>query len=154
MNIAKLINWKLFWILLLASIFANIAVLPYASSLVMLRTAELPFSLPVAILLQMIQATIFFAIAIFIGLFLAQKVGLGVPLIEDWVKGEAIKDRLEAIVKLALGLGVMLGISLFVLDRFVFSIFVEPISALQATPPLWQRFSASFYGGIAEEIGL
>jgi len=154
MKKTKLINWKLFWILLLASIFANIAVLPYTLSLGSLLTTKLPFPLPVAILIQIIQTTIFFAVAIFIGLFLGKKVGLGVPIIEDWLKGESIKNRLKSILKLSSVLGVLVGILVFILDRFLFSIFVEPVTAFQATPPLWQRFFASFYGGIGEEIAM
>jgi len=58
------IDKKLFVILLAASIFANKTVLPYASSLGLLRTAELPIPFPIAILIQIIQATLFSSIAL------------------------------------------------------------------------------------------
>ena len=44
--------------------------------------------------------------------------------------------------------------SIFFLDRFAFAVFIEPITASQADPPLWQRFLASIYGGIGEEIAM
>lgn len=154
MNITKLINWKLFWILLSASIFATIAVLPYILSLKGLLPAELPFPLSVVILFQVIQAAIFFAIMIFVGLFLGKKVGLGAPIIEDWLKGESVKNKLNSILKLSCVLGIIVGILLFILDRFVFAIFVESIGALQAVPSWWRRMLACFYGGIGEEMAM
>lgn len=154
MNVRKLINWKLFLILLPASVVANMAVLPYALSLGALRTKELPVPLSVAILVQVIQATIFFAVAIFFGLFLGRKVGLGAPFIESWITGKSWPGRLRVTAEAAIILGVAAGMSIFVLDRFIFSIFVEPITAFQEAGPLWQRFLASFYGGVGEEIGM
>ena len=154
MNVRKLINWKLFLILLPASVVANMAVLPYALSLGALRTKELPVPLPVAILVQIVQSAVFFAIAIFLGLLLGRKVGLGAPFIESWITGENRRNRLVRALKAAIVLGVLAGISIFVLDRFIFSIFVEPITAFQEAGPLWQRFLASFYGGVGEEIGM
>ncbi len=148
------VNKKLFLLLLIASIFANIAVLPYASSLGLLRTAELPIPFPIAILIQIIQASLFFSIAIFFGLFLGKKVGLGAPIIEDWLNRESVKDRLKPVLITSIVLGLLVGILLFVLDRFAFAVFVEPVTASQAEPPLWQRFLVCFYGGIGEEIAM
>ncbi|MHC4585000.1 MAG: CPBP family intramembrane glutamic endopeptidase [Planctomycetota bacterium] len=146
------VNKRLFLILLLACILANIAVLPYASSLGLLRTAELPIPFPIAILVLIIQSTLFSSIAIFVGLFLGNKVGLGAPIIEDWLKAESSENRLRPILKVSIGLGILVGISLFILDRFAFAIIVEPVTASQAEAPLWQRFLVSFYGGIGEEV--
>lgn len=148
------VNRRLFFILFVAAIFANIAVLPYAFSLAFMRTTELPVQLPVAVLVQITQAVVFFAAAIFIGLFLGRKVGLGVPLLEAWLKAEPAKDQFISILKISILLGVLIGVSLFILDRYIFAIFIEPVTAAQAEPPVWQRFLVSFYGGIGEEIGM
>ncbi|MFC1633399.1 CPBP family intramembrane glutamic endopeptidase [Planctomycetota bacterium] len=152
MNVKRLIPWKLFLVLFLASIAANIAVLPYAFSLDVVRVEELPVPLPVAVLIQIVQATIFFAVAVFFGLLLGRKVGLGAPFLESWITGEKTEIGFGPILKVAAILGIAAGVSIFVLDRFVFSIFVEPITAFQETPPIWTRLLASFYGGIGEEI--
>ena len=139
MNVKRLINWKLFLILLLAGIVANIAVLPYAFSLGVVRVQEIPIPLPVAILIQIVQATIFFAVAIFFGLLLGRKVGLGTPFMESWLTGEKAKIRFARILRISVFLGIIVGAAIFVLDRFIFSIFVEPITAFQETPPIWTR---------------
>ena len=154
MNVKRLIHWKLFLILLVASIVANIAVLPYAFSLDVVRLEELPVPLPVAVLIQIGQATVFFAVAVFFGLLLGKKVRLGAPFIESWLTHEQKKVRFGPIVKIAAILGIVIGVVIFALDRFAFSIFVEPITAFQETPPIWTRLLASFYGGIAEEIAM
>lgn len=145
---------KLFLILLSSSIVANIAVLPYAFSLGIVRVPELPVSLPVAVLIQIVQATIFCALAIFFGLFLGKKVGLGVPFIESWLMGEKATVRFWPIVKIATILGIVIGSAIFILDRFIFSFFVEPITAFQEAPPIWTRLLACLYGGVAEEIAM
>jgi len=146
------VNKRLFLILLLGSVLANIAVLPYASSLGLLRIEELPIPFPIAILVLIIQSALFSSIAIFIGLFLGKKVGLGAPIIEDWLKAESLENRLRPILKVSIVLGILVGISLFILDRFAFALLVEPVTASQAEAPLWQRFLVSFYGGICEEV--
>lgn len=154
MNVKKLIHWKLFLVLLLASIVASIAVLPYALSLGLLRVEELLVPLPVAVLIQIVQATVFFAVAIFIGLLLGKKVGLGAPFIESWITGEKAKVGFGPIVRLSIFLGIAVGTTIFVLDRFIFSIVVEPITVFQEAPPIWTRLLVSFYGGVGEEIAM
>ena len=144
------VNKKLFLILLLACILSNIAMLPYASSLGLLRIEELPIPLPVAIFVLIMQSAIFFSIAIFVGLILGKKVGLGAPIIEGWITGKSIE--LRSILKISIVLGVLAGVSLFVLDRFAFGYFIEPVTAFQDKTPLWQRILVSFYGGIGEEV--
>lgn len=154
MNVKRFINWKLFSVLLSVSIIANIAILPYAFSLDVVHTKELPVPLPVAVLIQITQATIFFAVAIFFGLLLGKKVGLGAPFIESWLTSEKAKVEPGPILRIAALLGIVVGAAIFVLDRFIFSIFVEPITAFQETPPIWTRLLASFYGGVGEEIAM
>ncbi len=146
------VNKKLFLILLLACILANIAVLPYASSLGLLRIKELPIPFPIAILVLIIQSALFSSIAIFVGLFLGKKVSLGAPVIENCIEAESLENRLRPILKIPIILGIVVGIILFILDRFAFALFVEPVTASQAEAPLWQRFLVSFYGGICEEV--
>jgi membrane protease YdiL (CAAX protease family) len=148
------VNLKLFLILFIASILADISIIPYALSLDLMRTTELPIPLPVAILAQILQATVFFLIAIFVGLFLGKKVGLGAPLLEGWLGKESVNERFKSILKISIFLGVLLGIFIFFLDRVAFAFFIEPITVFQTKPPLWQLLLASLYGGINEEIGM
>jgi len=61
-----LINWKVFFILWIASILATIAVLPYSLELQSsaVNTAQLPLPLPVIITVQIIQNAVLVAILI------------------------------------------------------------------------------------------
>lgn len=150
------INRKLFLILWMASIFGLIAILPYVFTL----QGGVPENLPVPFYLliagQIIQNAVIFAITIFIGLKLAKKVGLGLPILEGWLEGRKIKNDLKSIRGISIGLGVLAGVLIMGLD-YIFSLMGVTISVAQAssiTPPAWQGFLASFYGGINEEIML
>jgi len=149
------VNKKLFFILLVLSVLATIAALPYILSLSAISGEQLP-PLPFPILLSamIVHATIFFSVAIFAGLFFGNKVGLGAPVIESWLRAESVKEQFKSILKVSIFLGVLVGASIFILDRYIFAMFIEPITASQAEPPLWQRFLVSFYGGIGEEIAM
>ena len=147
------VNRKLFLILLFAGILAYFALIPYIMSLSVVSKEQLPpVPFPILISAMIAQAIVLFSIAIFTGLFLGKKVGLGAPILEGWLNSETVKKQFRSILKISIILGVLVGICLFFLDRIVFAFFIEPITAFQAKPPLWQRFLVSFYGGINEEI--
>ena len=146
-------NWKLFIILLIASIFGVIAVIPYDLTLQGTLLQNLP-PLYIVLIATIIQNAVIFAIPIFIGLNLAKKVGLGLPILEGWLEGREVKSYLKSILSISIGLGILAGIlitgldSLFALAGITTNIAV----AGQIYPPAWQGFLASFYGGINEEI--
>ena len=147
-------NWKLFIILLLASIFGFLAVLPYTLTLEGNLLQNLQVPLYVLLTGQAIQNIILFAFAIFAGLFFAGKVGLGLPILEGWLEGRKVKDNLKSILGISIGLGVLAGFLIIGLD-FLFSLAGVTLSVAnisQINPPAWQGFLASFYGGINEEI--
>jgi len=149
------VNRKLFLILLVSSILAYFALIPYIMSLSMVSKEQLPpVPFPILISAMIAQAIVLFSIAIFTGLFLGKKVGLGAPILEGWLNSETVKARFWPILKISTFLGVLVGISLFFLDRVAFAFFIEPITEFQAKPPLWQRFLVSFYAGIGEEIAM
>ena len=147
-------NWKLFIILLIASIFGTIAVLPYTLTIQGSLLQNLPVPLYVFLASQIIQNTILFAFAIFIGLFLAKKVGFSLPVLEGWLEGREVKSYLKSILGISIGLGILAGILIIGLD-YLFSFAGVTINVTQAgqiNPPAWQGFLSSFYGGINEEI--
>ncbi len=158
----KTINWKVFWILLIAAITATILLLPYAmevqSSAVDLT--KLPMPLPLVITLQIVQNAILFAIAIFGGLFFAGRVGLGMPILDSLTRRESAADKVRAILPLSIILGVLstlvvLGLEFFYFQPAMMRELGETASALNlqtSQPAAWKGFLASFYGGIAEEI--
>jgi membrane protease YdiL (CAAX protease family) len=148
-------NRKLFLILWMASIFGVIAILPYIFTLQggVPENSQIPiYQLIVG---QIIQNALIFAIAIFIGLKLAKKVGFGLPILEGWLEGRKIKSDLKSILGISIGLGLLAGVLIVGLD-YLFSLMGVTINVAQASinPPVWQGFLASFYGGINEEIML
>jgi hypothetical protein len=147
-------NWKMFIILLVASIFGVLAVLPYTFTLQGGLPQNLPLPVYVLILAQIIQNALIFGVAIFIGLHLAKKVGLGLPILEGWLEGREVKSYLKSILGISIGLGLLAGVLIVGLD-YLFALTGVNINVVQAgplTPPAWQGFLASFYGGINEEI--
>lgn len=97
-------NWKLFIILLIASIFGTIAVFPYTLTLEGSVLQNLQVPLYVFLTCQIIQTTIMFAVVILIGLFLAKKVDLGLPILEGWLEGREVKGYLKSILGISIGL--------------------------------------------------
>jgi len=144
---------KLFLILLIACIFGTIAVLPYTLTLQGELLQNLPVPLYVLLAAQLIQSVVLFGIAIFVGLHLAKKVGLGLPILEGWLEGREVKSYLRSILGISIGLGILGGILIIGLD-ILFSFAGVSINLTQASinPPAWQGFLASFYGGINEEV--
>lgn len=150
MDIKRLINWKLYFILLAASILSVIAVIPYALTLQgeILKTVDLP--LPLLLLISIIQNTVLFGVLIFIGLKLTKITGLGLPILESYIDKSSTDINLKSIFKISVLLGVITGIVIIILDSLFTKIGVD--MADQVSFPLWQGFLASFYGGISEEI--
>lgn len=160
-----LINWKVFFILWIAALLATLALLPYALELQsgLLAQLDLPIPLPALIAIQTLQNGILFAILIFIGLILMQRIGLSTPLLDSVTKGESVSGTLRSILPVSIGLGVMASLLIIVLDRYAFQPALikelgdkaaELALTPTAQPAAWKGFLASFYGGIAEEIQL
>jgi membrane protease YdiL (CAAX protease family) len=157
-----LINWKVFFILWIASILSVIAILPYSLSLQSgtLQNLKLPIPLPLVITLQVIQNAILFAILIFAGMFFASRVGLGTPILDSVTRGESVADKVRAILPLTVILGVIgtlivLGLEIFYFQPALLKEFGNTANALNlqtSQPAAWKGFLASFYGGIAEEV--
>ena len=155
-------NWRLLGILVVAVLLSVILITPYSLSLQSntLATAKLPLPLPILLPLQWLQTTILYGILAAIGLFIANRIGLGAPFLESWLAGKPEWDRVRKFAIPAIIGGVLAAIAIIVLDAVVFS---PPLSAelkrlgtnvslSSITPPAWDGFLASFYGGITEEI--
>ena len=146
------VNKKMFLLLLAAGVFGCIAVLPYVWSLGLIPEDKLPAPKSVLALAQIVQSVVMLSVAVFLGLYLGRKVGLGAPYLEDRLTGESVHDGFKSVLITSVVLGVIAGGLVFFLDRVVFAVYIEPVTASQAKPALWQRFLASFYGGICEEL--
>jgi len=148
-------NWKLFWVVFGMSTFGLFMVIPYALSL--LPTA--PTGSTGLILLQMGINALIYGVLAMAGLFMAGKLGLGLPFIEGWLKKETLGRSFGWIALLAVLIGLVGGGVIILIDSVFFSPHMEkllsgvnfdPVQSLQ--PPAWKGLMASFEGGITEEV--
>lgn len=144
----KLINWKLFFILLVASVTTGLMALPYVLGLM---PEHLPVSTFVLVVATLIQTTILFSVAIFVGLALAKRVGFGLPIVEGLLKGERVGGYFRSIIWLSIGLGVLASV-LIILSSFLFGDLSLEFVEAGISVATWKAFLVSFYGGIAEEV--
>ncbi|TGC09515.1 CPBP family glutamic-type intramembrane protease [Methanolobus halotolerans] len=152
MDAKNIVDQKIFWLLFMAAEFSMIAAVPYAVSISGDAIYDFGVSLPMILATQFAQGTGLLIVSILTGIFLGKKIGLGTPVLESLFEGRGLPASFHSTVKLSVILGVFAGTLIFVTDRFVFSIFVEPLTVFLASPLLWQRFLYSFYAGIVEEI--
>lgn len=155
-------NWRLFLALWLASLVGIAAVIPASLTLQasLLARAELPFALEVLLALNIAQNAVLFAIATALGLFLAQRVGLGAPILEAFFEGRKVEAHLRAILAPSIGLGVASALIIIALELLVFvpalrgeiGELAQPLTPTGVRLPAWQGLLGSLYGGINEEI--
>ena len=141
------INWKLFFLLLILSIVTILLVLPYSLAL----TGKQNELTPVLLLLSVAQNLVLFAVAIFFGLILSSKIGMGSPILEGLLAKTNQTEKLKSILAPSIGLGVLGGILIILLSLPFQSLSIEMLEAEKAVAT-WKAFLASFYGGIGEEI--
>jgi hypothetical protein len=158
----KPFNWKIFFILLAASIVGVVAVIPYSLALQNLNLSELNLPIPVWLLipLQVLQNAIMFAIAIGIGLLAANRVGLGLPVLEARLQSESVSGMIKPFLLPSILLGIVGSVLVILLDLLLFNPLLAAELGDKATtltqpamqPVAWKGLLASFYGGINEEL--
>jgi membrane protease YdiL (CAAX protease family) len=158
----KPFNWKIFLILWALVIVGVIAVIPYSLELQgsALEELDIPLSLPALIAIQVIQSALLFGLLIAAGLFFANRIGLGVPILEARVRGEEVMSRVRAILPVSILLGVISALLIIGLDLAVFQPALlrelgdsaDALALQNVQPEAWKGFLASFYGGIVEEV--
>jgi hypothetical protein len=156
-------NWRLFFLLWVASVISVVLSLPYQLAMI---PASLSSKLPPLYLLlplSVAQGAIFLGVMTLAGLFFANRIGLSAPILEAWMNGQRIRTKLRSIVVPSILVGVLGTLLILALELTVFQPAVRhqnPASAsalrvqLWIQPPAWKGLLASFYGGIDEEIQL
>lgn len=137
---------KISFILWIASIISTLLVLPYVYNIQHEILVKAGVTIPYLILLALIQGIVFFGIASFFGIILAEKTGFRLPLLTSWLDHKKINFKKTFWLSIILGL--LAGIIIFLFDKFI---FLESIFSFTDVQP-WAGFLASFYGGIAEEV--
>jgi hypothetical protein len=174
----KPFNWKIFAILVVAATLGLIAVIPYSLALqgptaAAQAAARTGMTLPLLITVQIASQVITFALATGIGLSFANSVGLGLPILEAWLRGRRVaQGGLEppmrtpaprgagAIFPISVILGVIGALVIIAIEVLVFQPLLKAqlgsgaavLTSPNAKPAAWKGFLASFYGGFDEEI--
>jgi membrane protease YdiL (CAAX protease family) len=151
-------RWKLFFIVWIGSALASMLVLPFSISM-MPNMVEGEQSLIQLTLISFINNLVLYAIVSSVGLFLAAKIGLGLPFLEAWLDGNPIWGKFKQAILLSILIGVCVGAIILLLDSLLFSPSIEaqiaemsPEGMLGRRPPPWQGFLAAISAGITEEV--
>src|SRR5712692_11514147 len=91
--------WRVFGVLLLAALLGIVTLLPYLATLLGPTLAGRAPPLELTLVLSLIQPLVLSAIAIGVGLRVGDSVGLGAPVLRDWLRGDPnAAQRLRALL--------------------------------------------------------
>jgi len=145
-------TWTLFALLFVASLMASAVMVPFSVSLIkQMRAPRIPVNiLPQIFVLTLLIEGVFSAVTIALGLWLGGRVGLGVPLLRDWLNGDPESAKQ---IRSSLGLGIVMGLGLGLLFLVVPMVSgAEKLPNKLVLPPLWEGFLASIGAGVREEL--
>lgn len=148
----KSFDWKLYSILLVASIIALIASMPYAFTLAGDALKQVSTPLIVIALASLVQSSILFAIVLFLGMKLSKSVGLKMPIIESYFYYQKSTSDTKSIINKSLLFGIFAGVAIVLLDLLFTRLGVQISLWTGQMPPFWMGMLASIYGGFGEEI--
>ncbi|MBV8747955.1 MAG: CPBP family intramembrane metalloprotease, partial [Xanthobacteraceae bacterium] len=103
------------------------------------------------LLLSLAQNAVLFCIVIALGLLAARAVGLGAPYVEAALGGPAPERSAGEMLVWSLGLGGAGGALLLAIDLVLIP-HLPALLALARKTSLWENVTASFYGGVNEEL--
>lgn len=148
-------NWKVYGVLVAGGFVGALLLMPYVVALNPAALTRLSIPVPLALALSVLQTMVLVALVGGLGLWMATRVGLGAPRLEEWLSG----DRAGALARLRPALlpaviaGVVGAVVVLLLDVLVFQPqMAGALSGAAGSPNYWQGLLASFYGGIDEEI--
>jgi len=143
-------SWKVYFILVGLNILAVLAYKLYHSAGSNASTSS-DWTSYMVLMLEYIGCST-------IGLFLANRIGLGLPFVEGWGKREPVSIKFSKVVAITWIVGVGLGVLLLILSIVVFepsmqAMFQEleiPSPQVAAKSPVY-GFLASLFAGVTEE---
>ncbi len=115
-------NWKVFFVLIGLIIPASFAILPYA-----MHQQNVSFGWETLVLDRLVNSILPISLLGGIGLVLANRIGLGMPFVEAWVKREPVSYCFRQITAIAWISAVVLVLLSMFLHAFVFD---PPLNAL------------------------
>lgn len=146
---------KVAGVLALAGALATAALFPYLLQMMPDTLSRLPVPLWVVVTAQSVQAAVLLGGLSLLGLRMGHRIGLGAPLLQAWLGGEPVVQRVQPWLAIALGVGSALLVLLAMqgIDPLLPAMRNPPAHGDAATSAL-NGLLASFYGGIAEELQL
>jgi hypothetical protein len=108
--------------------------------------------LPVLMAVQIMQSAILFAAFISLGLVLAPKAGIELPILRGWFYGPAAPLPKNSVRTPLIAGVVMAAILLLVFYTIFLPRIPEWPIGMEVAMPVWKRFLSCFYGAINEEI--
>jgi hypothetical protein len=142
--------------LMLLATLGSLAIIPLSRTLLRqaLPPGFPPRWLPLALALTLVVELVLSAAAILIGLRAGERVGLGAPLLRDWLAGDRdagrrLRSSIGRSSVLGLGLGGLIMVAVLIVDPLM----PRPPRPL-AHPPAWEGLLASLGAGIREELWL
>jgi membrane protease YdiL (CAAX protease family) len=151
---------KVYLLLIALTLLTNISVQPYQLAL-QGQTFE-PKLLP-QLISSVLLNTLIYSVLAGLGLYLATRLGLGLPFIEGLYPSNVRRAKFRSLLILSIIAGVLvtlvvLGVDQLALKDLVLRDMVSQGMDLESQeiiiPDWWQTLLASFYGGISEEIQL
>ncbi|MDD4318782.1 MAG: CPBP family intramembrane metalloprotease [Candidatus Peribacteraceae bacterium] len=147
----KHFNLKLYVTLLLAGVAGAAAVLPYVfttSGFALAADAQLAG----VAALQLLQATVLLAVAVFLGTLFYKEAGLSVPYVEALLAGKKRPAGFWKTAGVALLAGVAVSLVVIFADAVLFGTAIGSSLSRSTQAPVWQRLLATLYGGVDEEL--
>jgi membrane protease YdiL (CAAX protease family) len=149
------IDRRVFGILLAGGLLGVLAILPLASEMVRtlpVAQAGPPMPMPLVFLLALAQNGLLLAVAIGVGMTLAPRVGLTMPVIEALARRTPAPSYGGTALR-AVGLGAATGAAMIGIEAVLFARHLTPPLLDYFEIPLWKRLLAGIvYGGITEEL--
>jgi len=165
------VNWKLFFVLFGMGFLGMLAAIPFGITVQGALLSQIPLALPLLIFFDLLKGAFILAVSVFVGLVLAKRVGLSMPLLDRWFGKGKERVNIGAIVLFSALVGILVGVLIVISASFVtflsesgalpmgFEVAGDDSPHFSETPiqerfqvPIWQGFLVSFYGGITEEI--
>lgn len=153
-----MINKKVFILIWILCIIGFFAVIPYTLTLSGMGL-DLKELLSTKMIASLIQNAMLYGLLIFTGLYIARRIGLGVPILTGLFNKEEVGDKVREMLIPSLVIGAVGGGLVILLDTFVFGPALQNELKLlgitlsdSVNPPVWEGLLASLYGGINEEV--
>jgi hypothetical protein len=149
-------TWGVIGALMLLATLGSLAIIPFSRTLLRqaLPPGFPPQWLPLALALTFFLELVLSAVATLIGLWTGDRLGLGAPLLRDWLAGNRdagcrLRSSIGRGFVLGLGLGGLIMVSVLIVDPLM------PGPSRPLThPPAWEGLLASIGAGIREELWL